>query len=291
MKTSLLRSVLLAIPLSLHCLAQETLILQPDATAGKDAVLHGLATEANNNWGSTNQFPAAAWTFQGAAGTLRTVIDFDLSSIPTGSTVVSAYLSLYAYDVDNGFGLHSTLSGSNAGWLQRVTTAWNENTVTWNTQPNSTSVNQVATPQLNTPTANIIDLEVSQLVQDMVNDPGNSHGFLLRLQNETIYRRLNFASSDHANTALHPRLIVTYLEPIASDSCFTLQPGAAAGKDAVLHGLVSEANNNWDPGSVPGSGLDLPKCRGDFAQRSWVRPLSSAERCDHHFRLPVPVCL
>ena len=44
----------------------------------------------------------------------------------------------------------------------------------------------------------------------MVNDPANSHGFSIALQNESYYRRLVFASSDNMDPTKHPKLEVTY---------------------------------------------------------------------------------
>ncbi len=55
-----------------------------------------------------------------------------------------------------------------------------------------------------------VGIDVTTLVQDMVDDPMGSFGFQLALANETLYRRMNFASSDHANSDLHPTLHVCY---------------------------------------------------------------------------------
>jgi type IX secretion system substrate protein len=124
--------------------------------------------------------------------------------------VLSAELSLYAWDATNGFGQHSSLSGSNEAWLRRVTSPWNESTVTWNTAPSSTTTNQVSVPGTSNPLQNYVDMDVTVLVQDMVNDPANSHGFLLREKTESYYRRMNFCTSDHPNSQLHPKLSITY---------------------------------------------------------------------------------
>jgi hypothetical protein len=60
----------------------------------------------------------------------RTWLKFDISSIPSGDTIVSAQLSLYISDNYNGRSYllqHST------------TTSWGETTITWNNQPTSFS--------------------------------------------------------------------------------------------------------------------------------------------------------
>jgi len=203
---------LLLFAFSLHFAldAQTTITLQPDAAAGKDALLHGLSSQVNTNFDDNAQLAANAWTFGGTPGVVRSVFAFDLSTIPNGAVVESAFLSLYAYDVDNGFGRHSTRSGSNSCLLQRVTSPWDESTVTWTNQPTSTTENEVVLQMSTSTDQNYLDINVANLVKDMIDNPSTSHGFLLKLQQESFYRLLNFASSDHINSALRPKLVVTF---------------------------------------------------------------------------------
>ncbi len=184
--------------------------IQPDAEEGKDAVLHGLDSEVDKNFGENPQFIANAWTFSGREGIIRSVIDFDFSAIPNGAMINSAYLSLYAWDSTGGFEQHSTLSGSNACLLQRVVSEWSEEEVTWNTQPSTTPINEVLLPESNSSTQDYLDIDVLDLVKDMVENPSSSFGFLISLEDESYYRRMNFASSDHPNAALHPKLEICY---------------------------------------------------------------------------------
>lgn len=189
----------------------------------KDALLHGLSSEANKNYGDNAQLAADFWTFSGKQGVIRSAIDFDFSAIPEGAVIHGAYLSLYAWDSSKGLGQHSTLGGSNECYLQRIINSWDENTVTWNTQPSASSLNQVSIAASNTVKTKDYRINVTTLVRDMTS--GNAkiagHGFLLKLKNEksSVYRLLNFASSDHSNKALHPKLVVSYTEKIEEETC------------------------------------------------------------------------
>ena len=121
-------------------------------------------------------------------------------------------MSLYAVNSSVN-GTHSTLSGSNASILQRVTTPWNENTVTWNTAPQITTKDEVMVPASVAPLQDFPNIDITTLVQDMVDQPDSSYGLLFRIDTESYYRRLVFASSDYPDTSLHPKLVVQYTTP------------------------------------------------------------------------------
>lgn len=210
MKKTIWITIMTIIISSLEVTSQHTITLKPNADSGKDAILHSLSSESDINFGDNAQLPSSAWTFSGTPAVVRGIIEFDLSAIGNGAVIDNAYLSLYAWGSMNGFGQHSTLNGSNESWLQRITSTWDESTVTWNTQPTSTTQNQVSIPQSNGPSDDYLNIDVTSLVQDMIDNPSTSFGFLLRLQNEEHYRQLNFASSDHDNYELRPKLVINF---------------------------------------------------------------------------------
>lgn len=198
--------------ISSSLMAQTTLTLQPSAVQGKDAAISscipcGFSTQ---NYGDYHSFLTLAWTNQGANSDIKSLLEFDLSSIPSTATIISAELSLY-FNPDDIHGTHSTLTNSNESYLKRVTSSWNEYTVTWVNQPSVTQVNQVYLQESITPTQDYLDIDVSILVQDMVDNPTTSFGFMLEGVTAEEYYSLIFASSDHANSDLHPKLVITYL--------------------------------------------------------------------------------
>jgi gliding motility-associated-like protein len=196
------------------CFSQTTLILQPGAAAGKDAYVHGEPRAVNVNYGNNIQFPAKSWTYQGTPGWIKSLVEFDLNSIPANAVISSAALSLYAMDYAAPEGQHSTLSGPNEAWLERITSAWDEFTVTWNTQPATTAANRLSLPASTGVLQDYLNMDVTLHIQDMVSNPSGNFGFMLRLKSDVYYRSLNFCSSDHAKPGLRPKLVITYTVPV-----------------------------------------------------------------------------
>jgi gliding motility-associated-like protein len=224
--------------LTLGLSAHTVVTFQPDSVCGKDALVSSLWP--NNNSGMSPDFIACAWTYQGNPSNVRALINFDFATIPPGATIISATLELFHYPSPYNTG-HSNMSGPAICYLERIVTPWTENSVTWNTQPATTTINALTLPAPTSNTQNY-SINVISLVIDMLADPANSHGFMLRLQNESYYRSLLFASSDMSNSALHPKLTIMYdldIAPLAGCySNFVITPAApptTPGVDPVIH--------------------------------------------------------
>lgn len=199
--------------LTLSIAAQkQRLVLQPNAAVGKDAVLHGLDGWRDKNLATNPQVSASRWTYNGTVATVRSVIDFDWMQLPKDVTLLKAELHLFAWGEEIGFGPHATLDGSNEAWVRRVVSPWEEDQVTWHTQPQTTTVNQVLIPASTAPNENYV-INVTDLVKDMLSDSANSFGLLLELKTEEHYRLLNFCSSDHSDAERHPKLVLEYWVP------------------------------------------------------------------------------
>ena len=187
---------------------QQTIILQPGPQESKNTFFQN--TSPSSSFDSTGMIWTSAWTHNGNLKITRSVLNFDFSQIPAGAQINSALLSLY-FDPTNTNGTHSTADGSNASWIERITTPWVEDLTTWQNQPTTSSVNRVDIPATLTNTQDFPNIDVTDLVQDMINDPANSHGFYFKLQVEQFYRRMGFASSDNWDPAKRPKLEITYL--------------------------------------------------------------------------------
>lgn len=204
-----------------------TVVFKPNATVGKDAPIWkfdddcigngSTQTNADRNFGTEETLWMKDWTWNAigcSGGTIRSLLCFtELSTIPSNAVIVSATLRLYGVTSDR----NTSYPGAPASYyentvvVQQITSPWNENTVTWNTQPSTTTANQFIIPQSTSQynwNYTNSSSELVAMVQNMVS--GNNYGFMLRLQTEQHYRNMVFASSDHPDASLHPELEVTY---------------------------------------------------------------------------------
>ena len=234
MKLKLSLLAIIVVSTLTYSFSQTTISLQPDAIKGKDSEIGSIVP--NNNYADSPKLTPYAWTQQSIVNIVRPLVEFDLSSIPANAVITDAKLSFY---FNSNYGKQH--EGSNAFVVKRITSAWEENTVTWNNQPSTVSTNQVNINQSATTIQDYKDIDVKLLVQDMIADPQNSHGFMLQLQNESPYAAAILASSDNVNSALHPKLVLTYYLP--TEECLSLQPDAIKGKDSEIGSIVP--NNNY----------------------------------------------
>ncbi|HWU88833.1 MAG TPA: alpha/beta fold hydrolase [Kofleriaceae bacterium] len=208
-------SLVLSIFSWFHCTLDEdiaqreqtvTVTLQPDGAGGKDGRAYSLQPDTPSP--NVPLLYAMAWTFNGVPGTVRGFLDFDIPSPPAGATLISATLSLFAETTTPPYG-HSTLSGSNELIVRQITSPWNEATVSWNDQPSSDHLTQLVLPA-STSSSQTYNIDVTDFVKRELNAPSQFHGFMFQLQNESYYRAVIFGSSDNANPALRPKLVLEY---------------------------------------------------------------------------------
>lgn len=137
----------------------------------------------------------------------RAAIEFDLTAIPAEANIDSARLSLY-FNTTSAYG--DQHEGETGFIIQRITSRWEESSVTWRIQPSVTTENQLMVDGAIMPTQDFPDIDITPLIGDYIHDRENSHGLLLKFQNEKPYRMALLASSNHPIDHLRPKLEVHY---------------------------------------------------------------------------------
>lgn len=183
------------------------IVLQP-GSEGKDAIINTIGSSVGH--ASQTYLPTRAWTVSGTYLLENSIIQFDYSSIPEGAVINKATLTLFAdTTLDIGSLGHSQLSGSNAWSLKRVTQAWEESTVTWNTQP-TTDLNNIIQCAASTSASQEYSIQLTSWVADEIAHPTSYYGFLMEINNDTPYRSIVFCSSDNPYPQLRPKMAIEY---------------------------------------------------------------------------------
>ena len=202
---------LLALAFLNSALTQDTLTIFPD----KDAQLlytsrPGYTYYQTTNYGTYTLYRTEEWTSSGYPLKMKALMGVDLSQLPSAAVIKEAKLYLYGTgnhmtDITTG----SSTYKSNATYLQRVTSSWDETTVTWNTSLTIDTTNKVTLPNSTTSDEDYV-ADVTKLIKDVRLNPTTSDGILFTLVSPLTYTEMRLASSDYADSDLHPKLEIVY---------------------------------------------------------------------------------
>ncbi len=188
--------------------AAVTKIIQPDATAGKDAQIS--QPEAGWNFGTTTLM-----TMGMSNGARRDLLQFDLSAIPSNAAITKAELKLNYYGGSSSYPMDMS--------AHRVTSNWSEGTVTWNQRDSGISWATIggdfnSSPESTTHlegTYGWYTWDITNLTQMWFNGTVPNYGVLLKCNESTVpngnYKY--FYSSDYGTASLRPQLVVIYTLP------------------------------------------------------------------------------
>jgi hypothetical protein len=189
------------------------LTLQPDETAANDTFINNFADTTNY---ATN---GALRVGRSGAYTYRALVKFDLSSIPAGSTVLSAILSLYAI-TDNS-------TNAVAFKVHRPLRAWVEDQATWqiystgNSWQTAGGFGALDCEQAAIGSRNFTDTETlnqfkawtltASAIQAMITGGAFiNNGFLVKTETEASDNHYQFASASNATAGNRPKFEIVY---------------------------------------------------------------------------------
>jgi hypothetical protein len=217
----------LTLTIILSCLwlfniAQTTVInLQPGPEYGLDADITNLPCNGFNICDTSctaleQLMQANAWTWSGVAAVKRAFLKFDLSSVTLNpSSLISAEMYLYFPLQFTQYESNSTLSGSNALFIDRVTYPWTPYSIRNANQPNVVTTNlsdpgnRVTTNSTSSPTENFV-IDITEMTRYWLNNQSANFGVRFALQTENYYRRVSFATSNDPTVGQRPKLKLTF---------------------------------------------------------------------------------
>lgn len=136
-----------------------------------------------------------------------TYLKADFSGIPSNAVVFDADIYLYALAVDN--------TGDHLSYLQRLTSSWDEDTITYSAAPSATGVNQVRFSDDSSSVLGWQFYDMTAIAKYQVSNPSQNYGFriLQSAQSGTLDKGMIYASKDHSNSALRPYIVLEYYVP------------------------------------------------------------------------------
>ncbi|MCC6443834.1 MAG: DNRLRE domain-containing protein [Armatimonadetes bacterium] len=214
--------------------------LQP---ASQDSFISSGAT--GTNYGSNVALWAGSGPDGGSSGEKRALLKFDVSSIPSGSTVTAATLQLY---VTSGKTNSVTLS------TYKITASWQEGTVTWNNAPASETTAQSSASVSSGDVNTWKSWNLQTLVQGWVNGSVTNHGVLLKASGGSPPHNASFHSSNYTgDTTKRPKLVVTYGSGGGSTTVTlnaTDDEAAASGRPDWQYGFAYGSGSNTHLGGL-----------------------------------------
>ena len=176
-------------------------VLQPDATAGKDAYIR--ADFPSSNFGS------AATLFIGLTASndkLRSLIEFNVSSVPSGDTITSAVLELYVNDSGSGSEVTAEIYALTRSWIEGEV-AWDRRTSSLGWVSNGGDFEASAENSTVITSNGLYSFDVTSLVRRWHNGSLTNNGLIAKTP-ETAGRR-GFYSSD-GNPNERPKLTINH---------------------------------------------------------------------------------
>lgn len=233
------------------CQTTVTMELRPGPEDGFDAEVR---TDMNYPIWYDDDFIANCWTVSGNPFLQRSLLRFDLSSVPSSAMIISAKLSLFCNTSSGHQQLHS---GYNTSYLLMITSDWKQTEVVWNNQPTTTMTDAVLLPDSYCQLQDYPNIDITKQVDYWYKNPDHNFGFMLKLVEEQLYNSLVFASSNHLDPEKRPLLTIEYVVCENPDPNYTYFHGEEV--NTVYFNSASDSSTSyfWDFGN--GFYSDLPQ--------------------------------
>ncbi|NOZ06589.1 MAG: DNRLRE domain-containing protein [Chloroflexi bacterium] len=134
-----------------------------------------------------------------ATGSMRTLVSFDISPLPPNISITNATLALYVS------GTSGTMPRNISA--RQVTSAWDEYTVTWNTQPGTSGTSTTASVS----GTGTVTWDVTSMVRDWYDGTAANHGIMLSGPSTPLLPyQIAFSPREYSLPSEKPQLTITY---------------------------------------------------------------------------------
>ncbi len=186
-------------------LPQKTIVLQPGAD-GIDTYVTSAFGQYGTNFGTTPTLEVSNWHKYFRTAELG-YLNFDLSQIPDGSPIVSANLRMWLDTINQK---NVNANSPNSIFFHRNTQAWDEQTLSWYSMPDSTDFQTASVPCSTLVSKSFVTVNITNMMRHWSYQPAERFGMIITpaLYNHVTWA--SFASSDHPTANYRPKLNVTF---------------------------------------------------------------------------------
>lgn len=182
---------------------------QPNPTEGKDTYLRQLST---TNYGTSTTLKVGTASTAGGQE-FRSLLYFNVSSIPETDTIVSATLSIYITSsaTENNITLNTYQITSN--WNEEESSWYNNSAISnWTSAGSDYNSNEIASTTLTNQTG-WYNITITSLISDWITGSEENYGLLLYAPSAGVGDSKEIASSDYTiNTNFRPKLTIEHAE-------------------------------------------------------------------------------
>ena len=191
----------------------QTKILQPAPNLGKDSYISNNISNnaypndtnfADYNFGDYGTFIVGRDSLSGVSRKSFLQVNA-IENLPVNTVILSAHLELYLHDTYSSYEFYIE--------LHIVTESWEENTITWNNQPDYLQALETKSPIHPSVVPCWVSWDIASLLQGWVNGSIANYGIAL-IAGDVIENNARFFSCEYEiNPSKRPRLDITYYIP------------------------------------------------------------------------------
>jgi hypothetical protein len=117
---------------------------------------------------------------------------------------------LFLYGLSNSLSTPQGNQGDNKCYVERVTSPWQETTLTYTNRPSSTTENRSILVSSTSQWNYNATVDVTSMASYFIVHSAKNYGFYVHQVTQTPYRSLVFGSPEQADRNLRPKLVITY---------------------------------------------------------------------------------